>query len=89
VAGTDARSPEVLASLAWDAFIRGQTTEAARLASSASSAAATAPRRSRQQVEVVCVAIAGDPARAVDLAAEHLAEFPDDALVGKVRRACA
>jgi hypothetical protein len=88
VDGTDARSPEALASLAWDAFIRGQITEAARLASRASSAAASLTRQSRQQVEVVCVAIAGDAARARDLAAEHLVEFPDDVLVRKVQRAC-
>jgi hypothetical protein len=37
---------------------------------------------------VVCVAISGDAARACDLAAEHLAEFPDDDLVRRVQRAC-
>jgi hypothetical protein len=88
VSGTDAPEPETLAALAWDAAIRGQTAEAATLASRAASAAAARGRRARQQVDVVCVAVAGDAARAHGLAAEHLAEFPDDQLVRRVQRAC-
>ena len=88
MSGSDARDPETLASLAWDAHIRGQTAEAANLASRAASAAASRGRRARQQVDVVCVAVAGDTGRAYGLAAEHLAEFADDDLVRKVQRAC-
>jgi hypothetical protein len=75
--------------MAWAAHRRGQHAEAACLASRASSAAAGLSRERRQQVEVVCLAVAGDTQRARDLASEHLAEYPDDELVQKVQRACA
>jgi hypothetical protein len=73
--------------LAWDAYTRQQVADAARLASRASSAAVRGPRRVRQAVEVVCLAVSGEPARAYDLAADHLGEFPDDDLVRRVKDA--
>jgi hypothetical protein len=88
VSGNEATSAPQLAALAWAAHRRGQTAEAACLASRASSAAAGLSRERRQQVEVVCLAVAGDSQRACDLAAEHLAEFPDDELVRAVHERC-
>ena len=80
-------SAHELAVLAWEAWGRNHVGEAASLASRGSSAAAAGTRRERQEVEVVCVAIAGDRARARDLASEHLAEFPADDLVRRVQKA--
>lgn len=42
-------------------------------------------RRQRQQVQIVRLAIAGDTERATALIAEHLAEFPDDELIGSLK----
>jgi hypothetical protein len=83
----DRSSAHELAALAWEAWVRNQVGEAASLVSRASTAAATGTRRVRQEVEIVCLAIAGDRARAHDLASEHLAEFPDDTLVIRVKEA--
>jgi hypothetical protein len=77
-----------LATLALQAHRRGQAAEAACLASRASSAASSLSRAQRQQVEVICLAVSGECERAFDLAAEHLAEYPDDELVREVQRGC-
>ena len=83
----DPVSAHELAVLAWDAYTRNQVADAARLASRASGAAASCPRRVRQEVEVMCLAVAGETARAYDLATDHLAEFPHDDLVRRVKDA--
>jgi hypothetical protein len=74
-----------LAVLAWEAYTRHQIADAAKLASRASSAAASGPRRYRQAAEVVCLAIAGDSARAYGLASDHLSEYPHDDLIRRVK----
>jgi hypothetical protein len=74
-----------LAVLAWEAYTRNHVGDAARLASRASGAAVSCSRRDRQEVEVVCLAIAGESARAYGLASDHLGEFPDDELVRRVK----
>ena len=78
-----------LAALAWEAYTRNHLRDAARLASRASGAAVSCPRRDRQEVEVVCLAIAGESERASGLASVHLGEFPDDDLVRRVKEALA
>jgi len=47
--------------------------------SSARRSARTTARRDRQVVEIAALIVAGDRDRAVGLALEHAAEFPDDA----------
>jgi hypothetical protein len=42
-------------------------------------------RRERQQIQIVGLAVARDTDRATALIAEHLAEFPDDELIGLVQ----
>jgi len=42
-------------------------------------------RKERQQIQIVGLAVAGDTDRATALIAEHLAEFPDDELIGLVQ----
>ena len=81
----DRLSAHELAVLAWEASTRNQVADAARLASRASRAAVSCPRRDRQEVEVVCLAVVGESARAYGLAAEHLREFPSDDLVRRVK----
>ena len=83
----DPLSAHELAVLAWEAYTRNQVADAARLASRASGAAASCPRRDRQEVEVVCLAIAGESARAYGLASDHLGEFPHDDLIKRVKDA--
>ena len=83
----DPLSAHELAVLAWEAYTRNQVADAARLASRASSAAVSGPRRDRQEVEVVCLAVAGQTARAYGLASDHLGEFPNDDLVRRVQQA--
>lgn len=83
----DPVSAHELAVLAWEAYTRNQVTDAATLASRASGAAVSAPRRDRQEVEVVCLAISGESTRAYGLASDHLGEFPHDDLVRRVKEA--
>jgi hypothetical protein len=83
----DLLSPSELAVLAWGAYSRNLRADAARLASRASVAVQSRSRRERQAVEVVCIAVGGDPVRAYGLAAEHLAEFPDDELIRRIKDA--
>ena len=85
----DPLSAHELAVLAWEAYTRNQVADAARLASRASGAAVSRPRRDRQEVEVVCLAIAGESARAYGLASDHLGEFPHDDLVRRIKEASA
>jgi len=77
-----------LAARAWGAWTRGNIATAQRLASSAVGAVRRRPRRERQQVQVVHLAVTGDLDRASGLAAEHLAEFPGDELIRRVQAAC-
>jgi hypothetical protein len=83
----DPLSAHELAVLAWEAYTRNQVADAARLASRASRAAVSCPRRHRQEIEVVCLAISGESARAYGLAYDHLGEFPHDDLVRRVKDA--
>ena len=83
----DHLSAHDLAALAWEAHTRHQVAEAVRLASRASGAAVACPRRIRQEVEVVCLAVVGESARAYGLASDHLGEFPHDDLVRWVKDA--
>ncbi|HEX5588257.1 MAG TPA: hypothetical protein VFZ17_13175 [Acidimicrobiia bacterium] len=83
----DPLSAHDLADLAWAAYLRNQVADAAKLASRASGAAVSCSRRDRQEVEVVCLAIAGEAARAYGLASVHLGEFPHDDLVRRVKEA--
>ncbi len=43
------------------------------------------PRRERQLAQIVQLAVAGDTGRAGGLTAEHLAEFPNDELIGRIQ----
>jgi len=70
-----------LAARAWQAWTLGETTQARILASAASDAAQRRPRRERQQVQIVCLAISGDRERASGLAAE----FAGDDLIHRIR----
>jgi hypothetical protein len=74
-----------LAARAWQAWTLGETTQARILASAASDAAQQRPRRERQQVQILRLAISGDNERASGLAAEHLAEFAGDDLIHRIR----
>ena len=81
----DPASAASLVARAWQAWTLGETTQARILASAASDAAQRRPRRERQQVQIVCLAISGDRERASGLAAEHLAEFAGDDLIHRIR----
>jgi hypothetical protein len=74
-----------LAGTAWQAWTGGDTAAAQPLARAASAAARGRTRRERQLVQIVQLTINGDTGRASGLAAEHLAEFPDDDLIGRVQ----
>jgi hypothetical protein len=73
-----------LASRAWEAWRQGHVTQARSLARAASAAARQLPRRQRQQIQIVRLAVDGDWDRASGLAAEHLAEFPGDQLIRRL-----
>ena len=75
----DALPAASLARKAWQAWIAGDTAAAQRLAHAATAAARARPRRERQLVQIVRLAVDGDTDRASGLIAEHLAEFPGDA----------
>jgi hypothetical protein len=62
-------------------------TSARRIVAAASAAAQLRPRQERQAVEIVALAIGGDLDRAGGLAAEHVAEFPNDDLARAVHAA--
>jgi hypothetical protein len=72
------------ARLAWQAWTGGDLATAQGLAREANLAARRRPRRERQQVQIVQLAVAGDMSRASGLIAEHLAEFPGDRLISRV-----
>jgi hypothetical protein len=75
------------ASQAWQALLTwtaGDVAAARAQARAAVAAARGRPRRERQQVQIIQLALAGETGRATGLIAEHLAEFPADALVGRV-----
>jgi len=64
--------------------VRGDAARAGALARAATARAHRQPRRQRQQIQIVRLAIDGDWDRATGLAAEHLAEFPRDQLIGRL-----
>jgi hypothetical protein len=74
-----------LAGLAWQAWVGGDAAAAQPLARAANAAARGRPRRERQLVQIVQLAVDGDMDRASGLIAEHLAEFPGDRLIGRVQ----
>jgi hypothetical protein len=74
-----------LAGMAWQAWARGDAAAAQPLARAATAAARGRPRRERQLAQIVQLAVDGDTGRASGLTAEHLAEFPDDQLIGRVQ----
>ena len=74
-----------LAARAWQAWTRGQLASARAFAQAAEVAVRHRPRKERQQVQVITLAVCGDLDRASGLAAEHLAEFPGDELIRQVR----
>lgn len=81
----DALPAAKLAGMAWQAWAGGDAAAAQPLARAAILAARGQPRRERQLVQIVQLAVGGDTARASVLVAEHLAEFPSDQLVGHVQ----
>jgi len=74
-----------LAVMAWQAWTGGNAAAAQSLARAATVAARGQPRRERQLAQIVQLAVDGDTGRATGLTAEHLAEFPDDHLIGRVQ----
>jgi hypothetical protein len=81
----DALAAGKLARKAWQASIAGDAATAQPLARAATAAARGRPRRERQLVQIVQIAIDGDTDRASGLIAEHLAEFPGDQLIGRIQ----
>jgi len=81
----DAVPAAELAGMAWQAWARGDAAAARPLARAATMAARGRPRRERQLAQIVQLAVDGDTGRASGLTAEHLAEFPDDQLIGRVQ----
>lgn len=59
----------------------GRAAEARAAAATAQKLSAGTSWRERRQVEVVCLAVDGQTAKAIDLAREHLKELPRDAIV--------
>ena len=80
----DAAALETLAARAWDAWLQGHVTQARSLVRAASAAARQRPRRQRQQIQIVQLAVHSDWDRASGLAAEHLAEYPGDQLIRRL-----
>jgi uncharacterized protein (DUF58 family) len=81
----DAVPAATLARLAWQAWARGDAVAARTLARAATAAARGQPRRERQLAQIVELAVDGDTGRASGLTAEHLAEFPNDQLIGRIQ----
>ena len=81
----DALPAAKLAGMAWQAWAGGDAAAAQPLARAANLAARGQPRRERQLVQIVQLAVNGDMDRASVLIAEHLAEFPSDHLVSHVQ----
>jgi hypothetical protein len=81
----DAVPAAELAGMAWQACAAGDAAIAQPLARAATMAARGRPRRERQLAQIVQLAVDGDTRRASGLTAEHLAEFPDDQLIGRVQ----
>lgn len=71
--------------MAWQAWTGGDEVAAQPLARTAIAAARGRPRRERQLAQIVALAVDGHIGRASGLTAEHLAEFPDDQLIGRVQ----
>ena len=74
-----------LATLAWQAWAAGDAGTARPLACAATTAARGRPRRERQLAQIIQLTVDGETGRASGLTAEHLAEFPDDQLIGCVQ----
>ena len=73
------------AALAWQAWAAGDAGAARPLACAATMAARGRPRREQQLAQIVQLTVDGETGRASGLTAEHLAEFPDDQLIGRVQ----
>jgi hypothetical protein len=85
MADRDSTPAVTLAAQAWQAWTQAHVAPAQAFAQAAKVAVRQRPRKERQQVQVVALAVAGDLDRASGLASEHLAEFPGDELVQQVR----
>ena len=85
MANRDPASAVTLAAQAWRTWTQGQMAAAQTLLRAAQIAVQDRPRKERQQIQVVALAVIGDLDRASGLASEHLAEFPDDGLVHQVQ----
>lgn len=73
-----------LAAQASEAWRQGRAAQARFLACAAAAAGWRRPRRQRQQIQIIQLAIDGEWDRASGLAAEHLAEFPGDQLIRRL-----
>ena len=85
MADRDSTAAVMLAAQAWQAWTQGQVASAQAFAQAAKVAVRHRPRKERQQVQIVVLAVIGDLDRASGLAAEHLAEFPGDELIQRVQ----
>jgi hypothetical protein len=85
MADRDSTQAVTLAARAWQAWTQGQVASAQTFAQAAKVAVRQRPRKERQQVQAVALAVIGDLDRASGLASEHLAEFPGDELIQQVR----
>jgi hypothetical protein len=85
MADRDSTPAVTLAARAWQAWTQGQVASAQAFAQAAEVAVRQRPRKERQQVQVVALAVIGDLDRASGLASEHLAEFPGDELIQQMR----
>jgi len=85
MANRDPTAALTLAARAWQAWTQGHVASAQAFARAATVAVRQGPRRERQQVQVVALAVIGDLDRASGLAAEHLAEFPGDELIRQIQ----
>jgi hypothetical protein len=81
----DAVPAATLAGKAWQAWTGGDAVAAQSLARAATAAARGRPRSERQLAQIVQLAVDGHTGRASGLTAEHLAEFPDDQLIGRIQ----
>jgi hypothetical protein len=82
LAAADAADRQMAVALAALAHEVRSESEVRSILDEAAAAARSATRRERQHVEIVTSTLMGDSSRARALGAEHLANFPRDALIG-------
>jgi hypothetical protein len=80
-----APSAGTLADMAWQALAGGDPAGAQSFARAAVAAAHGRSRKERQQAQIVQLAVTGHRTRASGLIAEHLAEFPGDELIQRIK----